>query len=80
MDDGLQLEDYETGYRFRVKCACGYQWLQDPAALLAHPDMHTRMYLDEVAARLTCPACRQPHGTITPLIDLQKHHFVGGMP
>lgn len=76
----LQLEDYSEGYRFRLKCnVCGYGWYENPADLLGHPETHSRMYLGEVASLLICRNCKQSNSSITPIIKLPIHHFVGGM-
>ena len=76
----LQLQDYQDGYRFRVKCrSCGYGWYEEPVELLARSDTHSRMYLEEVEKLLTCRACRQTGTVITPLILSATHHFVGGL-
>ena len=76
----LQLQDYEDGYRFRIKCrACGYGWYEEPSELLVRSNTHRRMYLEEVETRLVCRACHRANTAITPLIITATHHFVGGM-
>lgn len=76
----LQLQDYRDGYRFRIRCrSCGYGWYEKPTDLLARPDTHSRMYLEEVEKLLECRACHHAGTLITPLILTATHHFVGGL-
>lgn len=76
----LQLEDYLEGWQLRVKCEhCGHGCYETPEDLLARPDTHARMYLDEVEKLLVCKECKQRKAKITPLLQRPQHHFVGGL-
>ena len=77
----LQLQDYADGYRFRIRCLhCGYGRYLDPKEILSRPDVHSRMYLEEVGGLIRCPDCRKTGASILPLLILPQHHFVGGLP
>lgn len=80
MSTELQLIDYSDGYRFRLNCKrCNNGWYEEPAALIEHPMLHARMYLEELEQTLTCRACHARAVKVTPIILKPTHHFVGGL-
>ena len=60
---------------------CRHTWLQSPVQLLIKV-AHRNVYLDEVAANLSCPAwkCRHVGAHITLIKNEETSGFVGGMP
>lgn len=80
MSMDLQLADYTDGYRFRLNCRhCGNGWYEEPANLVVHPLLHSRMYLVEIEQALVCRGCRSSKIKVTPIILKPTHHFVGGL-
>ena len=76
----LQLQDYEDGYMFGLRCRhCGHTWQAEPKILLADDAMHARMYLDEVERLLRCRRCGSDRIMLSPKLITRTHHFVGGL-
>ena len=78
----MQLRDVPEGRALELTCVrCRYIWIEDPTQILIRAQ-HRDVYLDEVAANLSCRRHGCTHtGVLLSLIRTDDTSgFVGGMP